>query len=247
MAEEEPGFCAATVSTLYLLRKARCNVKKKLIVLLIICLMALLLIGCSNNPNTPSDETNSPEAETENEEEEKGSEDVEDLEELVDEPIDVAAYLEELGEIKEVVTPEESKEVKSSGEIITLFDERGFVECQITAEYTMDGDYLGKEISEAEDTKHPFYEAYYLSETEEIWTINVINGTITAYPVTYNLESDREVTIIFSETPELTSYDAVTNTFFRFIPDKTVMTVVVVDKLDSNALDLLTKEEMEKL
>ena len=206
---------------------------KKLIIVAVSFVLCVSLTSCGKKPESVDEPVDV-------------EQEVEGTYELELEPIDVADYLEDMGEVEATFTPNESNEVKDNTEVVDEVEDRGFGEFPVTAAYTMDGEYLGEDITTIENGKYPFYETYYISNSEELWTINIVNGTITAYPVTYNMESEREVNIIFSETSKLTSYDSVTNTFFEFIPDESVMKVVVVDRVDAETLDKLTKEEIDR-
>jgi len=205
---------------------------KKMIVAIVILALTISLNACGNKKGNLETEPTAGEDE--------------DNTEFENEPIDVGAYMEEIGDVEGVVQLGESSDVKRGTYVIEMLNERGFGMYPVTAEYTMDGEYLGEEITAEDDTTYPFYETYYMSAAGEIWTINIIAGTITAYPVTYNMEGERDVAIIFSESAELTSYDCVANTFYKFTPDENVIFVIVVGRIEASMLDMLTKEEMDR-
>ena len=215
---------------------------KKILSVIIALIMVFSLISCRKVENRKN-ETNETEEDNSISEEEKMDTDIAGLNM---EPIEVESYLEEIGEVQVKIPVNEAKEVLSEKDVVNLAKDRGFEGYPISAEYTMDGDYIGEEISDVNSDKHPFYEFYYMSKDKELWTINIINGRLTAFPVLYNQESDRETTVIFSETDTLYSYDSVTNTFFEFVPDETTMTVIVIDKIDADKLDSLTKDEIDR-
>ena len=52
---------------------------------------------------------------------------------------------------------------------------------------------------------------------------------------------------VLAESKVITSYDTLTNRFFINEPNADVMTIKVVDRLDSATLDSLTMEEVGKL
>ena len=83
--------------------------------------------------------------------------------------------------------------------------------------------------------------------TMDIWTIFVINGVVIANPASFNLESELEAQLLFSETKELTSYDDETNKFYVTIPKETAAIVKTVEKIDAETLDKWTIEEIKEL
>ena len=107
----------------------------------------------------------------------------------------------------------------------------------------MDGEYVDDtEVAEGSTNKHPMYETSYIAENGDVWTIFVVNGAIFARPVSFNLESELEAELLFSETKEVTSYDDETNKFYVTIPKESAAIVKVVDKIDAETLDKLTVE-----
>ena len=103
-----------------------------------------------------------------------------------------------------------------------------------------------KEISKSSSDKHPMYITYYYTKKEELWTILVIDGDIMANPVSYNMQADSDKQIIVSESETITSYDNITNQFYRTVPNKSVLNVKVVKKINAKTLEKLTIEEMSK-
>ena len=206
---------------------------KKTIVCLVIMVLLLSFAGCSKKESPNKSDGNSSSA-------------GEMILVQEPEPIDVDSSLKEMGEVLSHVSADRSKSNVTGKEAVSISKDRGFQDSPIQAEYTMDGEYLGEELTEDTDAQSPFYETYYTDTNGEIWTIDIVNGRITAYPVTYNKEGDHKTTIIFSETETLYSYDSVSNTFFEFDPDGSVLKVVVIDRIDAKTLDSITKDEMDR-
>ncbi len=154
-------------------------------------------------------------------------------------------YQEHSQEIIEVVDVQESEEVQSEKDVVTDLQERGFVDFAITFDSSMDGEY--SETTEAaanSSQKHPMYQTFFVTDNGDIWSIFVINGAIFANPVFFNLESDLEGQVLFSESEELTSYDDVTNQFYVTVPEESAVVVKVVDRIDAATLNKLTYEEI---
>ena len=87
----------------------------------------------------------------------------------------------------------------------------------------------------------------YGSETELLWNIYVINGVVLAYPVSYNLVSERQTVLLITETDTVTSYDYISNRFYETIPKESAMIVRKVSKIDKKTLDNLTVGGLSKL
>lgn len=163
-------------------------------------------------------------------------------------PIDAEAYFKENGEIVSVIDANDSTDVTTEKESMELFTDRGFTEYPITTNYSMDGKYSDeKEIEESSAEKHPMFTTYYVCESGDLWTIELVNGCITAYPVSYNEQSESEVPVIISETDTTYSYDSITNKFYETIPKDTALIVKKIDRIDSASLESLTKEGIDKL
>jgi len=126
--------------------------------------------------------------------------------------------------------------------------DRGFMNMPITVDYKMDGTYTGKqEISTTGTEKHPIYTTTFVTTNGNIWVIMEINGDVFALPLSFNQERGNAVPIILSETETITSYDSASNQFFVTKPDESVYTVKVVERIDAETLDALTRWEVEQL
>ena len=78
------------------------------------------------------------------------------------------------------------------------------------------------------------------------WTVEVIDGSVFAYPASYNLDSGMDVLAIVSEKDSIIGYDSETNQFYEYVPKKTVAAVIKVEKIDAEHLNQLTAEEIDK-
>lgn len=163
----------------------------------------------------------------------------------VDAP-DAESYYEKNSNIIAEINVSDSNAVLTENEAYVELTGRGFGNYPITTEYTMDGQYSDvTDISDTSTTKHPMYQTYYMSTNGEFWTIFVINGNLMANPVSYNLQSTREVQVLVSESETLMSYDSVTGKFFETIPNETTLCLIVVDSVDAGTLDNLTVGEID--
>lgn len=157
-------------------------------------------------------------------------------------------YYRENSEVISVVKADEADTVLSEADVCGKLDALGFGKEGITANYTVDGKYYDStEISEESDKKHPMYQALYASSAEEMWSIIVINDVILANPVSYNMEYEPDVQVIFSEKDTVMSYDYLSNSFYETIPKETELKVIKINKISAEELDKLTVEEIDKL
>lgn len=162
-------------------------------------------------------------------------------------PPDAESYYENNATVQDIFEAGDSEDALTEAEVYELLTGRGFGENEITSTYTMEGEfYDAAEISESSDEKHPVYETYYFSASGDIWIVSVINNTIVATPVSYNLQSDLGVQVLIAESDTITSYDSTTNQFFETTPNENVLLVVTVDSIDAGTLDGLTVEEIDR-
>lgn len=148
-------------------------------------------------------------------------------------------------ELIEIIKADESDDVLNETEVKELLDNRGFGENTAYYKYLINGSRVNETaITEGSGERYPMYQTVYLSEDEDIWIIYVINGSIFAYPISFGLESDLGVELIFSESDTLTSYDDATNQFFVTIPHASEMIVETVDRIDADTLSQLTIEKI---
>lgn len=158
------------------------------------------------------------------------------------------AYYEANAELIDIINVEDSDAVQSEADVKSFLSSRGFVDYSVTYEYSITGE-MHDETFITEDSLdlHPMYQTIYMSENEDIWFIYVINGSIFAYPVSFGLESDLGVELIFSETNTLTSYDNATNRYYVTIPNTSAMIVKTVETINAETLESLTIEEICRL
>lgn len=163
-------------------------------------------------------------------------------EDVIIEHPDADAYYKNNAEIITTVEVDKSDKVQTESDVMDGLEKRGFGSCSIWSEYTMEGEYSGSyEVAGAPD-KHPIYQTYYISSNNELWTIIIINGSVMANPVSFNMQSGLNAQVIFSETEIITSYDSVTNKFYETIPNDSELIVKVVEQIDAETLDSLTIE-----
>lgn len=173
---------------------------------------------------------------------------IDDDEELSLEPIDAEEYLNEIGEVQDKIDVSSSEAVMTGGEAIAFLTERGFGECLVYTNYSIDGIYQEEqEITLNSLEQHPVYVTYYLSEDELIWKLSVINGVLLAEPIFYNYREGADVPVILSETNTMMSYDNVTNQFFVVVPDASEIVLKSVSEINAALLDSLTIEEIDAL
>lgn len=158
-------------------------------------------------------------------------------------------------EINTEDTTEDTTEVEYTGaesKILTekeakdLLTARNFTDTA-TYDYSESGEYIGDtDISDSDD-KHPMYNLSYISSNDELWTIMIVNDSLVAYPVSYNIESERNVETIIAESDTITTYYSDTNTFVTSQPTDDVLHVVVVDNIDANTIDQLTIDVLKDM
>lgn len=162
-------------------------------------------------------------------------------------PSDKEEYLNN-AELLEIISATESDEVMTETEAKSLLTDKGFGENPISYDYSIDGNRVDDtEVADGSTNVHPMYQTLYLSSNGEAWAIYIINGSIFANPVSFNLESDLGVMLLISESETLTSYDDETNQFYVTIPHMSVTILHTVAKIDSVTLDGLTTEEICRL
>ena len=150
-------------------------------------------------------------------------------------------YRDSSEEVVKITDAKESADVPSEKEVTKLLSDRGFSTDNIVTDYTMDAEFLDEaKIDENSTEKHPIYKMLYGSESEILWNIFVINGVVSAYPVSYNLVSERQAVLLITETDTVTSYDYTSNRFFETIPKESTMIVRKVSRIDKETLDSLT-------
>jgi len=160
--------------------------------------------------------------------------------------IDADEYFNENSEV--ISEMDASSAGRTEAEAYQNLTERGFITMPITSEYTMDGVYSeAVEVSGTGTDKHPIYSTLYVTEDGFIWNVYEVNGAVIANPVSYNMEYEPDVQVMFSETETITSYDGTLNKFYVTKPKETALKVIVVEKIDAETLNTLTAREIDEL
>lgn len=147
--------------------------------------------------------------------------------------------------VVDVINVTESQDVLTESEVIRMLAERGFDDYPVTYDYSMEGEYNGELEAQSESNqKHPMYMTVYKTETGDTWSIFVINGSVYANPVSFNLDSDLDAPVLFSESNQLTSYTSEGNKFYLIIPYETATILKEVDKIDATTLNKIVSEEI---
>lgn len=168
-------------------------------------------------------------------------------EEMKTDPVNVEEYYQEKAEIVASYDVKTSENIQTEEQATADMENRGFGEYPVTYSYSIDGEYIEEQEAVNGGEQHPIYQTYYISSAGEIWTVIVINGSIIANPVSYNMQSGQETQLIISETEVITGYDSEYNVFYETLPNESELTVVVVDKIDAAVLDSLTSEVISGL
>lgn len=162
--------------------------------------------------------------------------------------IDVEDYYEENSIIVHKLSVKDSSEILTEKQAIQVFNELGFIQNKVLTEYSIEGDYQAAyEISDSSDQKHPKYINYYTTKSGDFWTIIIYNGQILANPLSYNLQSNKNVQVVISETKEVTAYYSEGNMFYKIIPKETMLKVICVEKINAETLEQLTFKEIDAL
>lgn len=161
-------------------------------------------------------------------------------------PTETDDYFWDNSKVLSVIDANESQEILSESEVVSLLTERGFVDYSIIYDYySEDGEYVDSlEIVDGSTQKHPMYETYYVSENGDVWNIYVINGSIFANPASYNFESEIEAQVLFSESQTLTSYAVEGNKFYVTVPYESFIILKQIDQISATELDKIVWEEM---
>lgn len=178
----------------------------------------------------------------------KGNDKNVDGESVAIETIDAEADFKENGNIIAVVDANSSEDIMMEKEVYKELTERGFGELTITTDYLMSGELIDEplEVDGASSEKHPSYMGQYINTSGEYWSILVYDGSIIAYPLSYNLQESIEVAIVISESNTIMSYDCITNKFYETVPDDKTLKVIQIEKINASALDELTVKELNK-
>lgn len=151
-------------------------------------------------------------------------------------------------ELIKIIEVEKSDDVLAEKDVKSLLESKDFSNNPISYDYSVNGNRIDDtEIANGSTNAHPMYQTLYLSQNGEAWAIYVINGSVFANPVSFNLESNLEAQLLVSESETLTSYDDATNQFYVTIPHASEVILQTVEKINAETLDKLTIEEICKL
>ena len=151
---------------------------------------------------------------------------------------DVRAYFEERSEIISVTPVKDSENTMSEEDAVEELKERGFTTYPITSDYSVDGEFTDSvEVEDDSSTQHPIYRTYYMTAANELWSVALVDGVLTATPSLFNLQHPDKVPVEVSETGEIASYDLSTNSIYLTVPFDTAMDVRVVDRIDAATLE----------
>ena len=159
------------------------------------------------------------------------------------EDLDVKKYFEEQAKIISVTPVKNSDKTFSESDVVEELQSRGFEDYPIITKFTYEGEFGDAvAVSESSSDKHPMYETYFVTSRNELWVITSIDGRVSATPSSYNLEHGNSVPIEVSESEEIASYDASTNSIYITIPNSDVLDVRVVDRIDAETLETIDLE-----
>lgn len=162
----------------------------------------------------------------------------ENADEYTVEYVDADEAFDEISTVLSSFDVKSSPDLHSESEAYANLTGRGFTQYEITTTYDIEGNFsLASAINEHSSAQHPIYETYYRTESGEVWLITETNGTVTATPFSYNLESGEGNQLIYSELETVIGYDGVTNKFYLIEPDRDYMVVIVVDYIDAETLE----------
>ncbi len=208
------------------------NKKKKVIIIIIAILFALMALVLMRKNKMPTPNVDTPK----------------DNQTTYVKYPNIDKYFDEKAEIISVIPVKESKDVLSEKEVIEELKYCGFKDVEVTAEYTINGEYLESDkISEESNEKHPVYTIQYITPNGDYWTINIINSQFIATPVSYQLQSESTTSVLIADNENITSYDSVGNRFFITKPKEDSITIKTVSKIDATTIDGLTVGDIERL
>lgn len=136
----------------------------------------------------------------------------------------------------------------SEQEVCKFLAGKGFTDYPITYDYSLSGDFNSdQESSSSSGEKHPMYGTYYISKNNEIWYVTVVGKDIFANPISFNMQTERDVPTMLSVSNSIIGYDDEKNRLYTIIPKETAMIVVKIEDINAEILDSLTVEEVGKL
>lgn len=158
---------------------------------------------------------------------------------------DADAFYAENSEVLEVINVSDSQNVLTEAEATARFRAAGFTDFPVYANCSMDDVYLEtREVSESSSELHPSYETYFVTERGEMWIIMLIESDMLANPLFFNAGASPDAQVIVSESETVTSYDMVTNRFFKTVPKDSAMLLRVVEEINADVLNDMTEEAL---
>lgn len=197
-----------------------------------ICLSALLMTACADK-NEDADKNTSKKKESSKQE------------------VSLSAYDYYNDSSEEIISVESAESYDgalTASEALSIAEERGFDQRELTYDFDISGEYVGgSEASEGQDEKAPMYQTQYVTENGDVWNVYLIGDAVCACPISYIYEAELDYEIIFSESDSLISYDDTENKFYTTVPKESVVKLVVVDEINAETLENYTAEELEKI
>ncbi len=211
------------------------------LLLVIICTILILVFSKKEGRRKASDESNTTMTDS------TGTISVSEATET-DVVSDIDPYYSEKSDVISVTKAEESDNVMTGEEVCKTLEERGFTEFEVENYYSISGEMFEEESYVQRDStdKIPYCQTYYVNSNNELWTIFIIDGAVMAMPVSYNLESELGVQVVFSEKDSVVSYDSESNSFYETIPYESELKVINAGQIDVKLLDKFTAEEIDK-
>lgn len=154
-----------------------------------------------------------------------------------------AAYLED-NELLTVIPFENSRTAFTEEEAAREFAARGFLDLEKA--YTSDANGGEPLFSETSSTRYPVYSAVYVSTSGVYWFIQMVNGAMYAYPISYNLEHTDQAEICYSESEKLMVYYAEKNQILELTPKESGTRLRVINRIDAARLEQLTNEVIDR-
>jgi len=192
--------------------------------------LAILLIGCGTEKvkvkiieNTSP--TNRP---------------IKEYEEKRTAPPNIARIIPGYNNVDETETIE--KKMLTEEEAYRLFSVKNFYNISYT--FDNEGNYLGNiKLSNLTDNIHPTYQCYYHTEDGSMWNVYVINDSMFASLVQLEYDDTFEEEVIVSEQEEVLSYNSITNTFGKVIPQGEK--IIKVNNITADFLSEVSKSIVE--
>jgi len=210
--------------------------------LAVLLIVAVLLSACSRGNDYGGDDDDDRPRPRQSTEQEKTTE----YAHPVVETLDAKKYFEENATIVDIVEIEEADTMLSEAEAYSLLKDRGFLQ-STPVYYDSNGSLFNAiEITDDSENKHPIYETSYVTADGLYWVIIIVNNTVMANPVSYNLQSGKPAATVVIEKDYTTSYDAVSQSFYNTIPSESLMITKQISFIDSETLEKLTMEEIAK-